>query len=246
MTYAVLGQHIVVEPVPTGTGQVAELSGARVENGRFPTTASDLISRGSAPNSEQFRAAVIDLHGRVVDSETKNGIPGLQVFLPDLAAGAITDLQGGYTLRVPAGVHELIVSGIGYRPHHRRVVLGPAAVFKLDLQMTGEALALDQLIVTGTPGRVERRAIGNVVERIPVAAITRSAPILSVEQALNVRAPGVILMAGAGGGRRRCSCPYTWIFECSPSKRSHLLSGRHTNQSRTKLRSCNGSRVATK
>ena len=48
-----------------------------------------------------------------------------------------------------------------------------------------EALALDEIIVTGTPGGTQRRALGNVVTRVDAEAVTERQPLASMQEMLS-------------------------------------------------------------
>src|SRR5690606_24062872 len=79
------------------------------------------------------------------------------------------------------------------------------ATAQLDFTLESQALALDEVIVTGTPGGTQRRAIGNVVDRVELASEIEARPITSMEQALSAAAPGINLLSTpseVGGGSR--------------------------------------------
>ena len=71
------------------------------------------------------------ISGKVRDSSTGLGIPGMEVHAGIAAtdehlAWTDTDANGDYTLRaLPAGTIEIEVSGQGYLQQTRRVALGP-------------------------------------------------------------------------------------------------------------------------
>src|SRR5690554_5787851 len=52
--------------------------------------------------------------GRVTSAEEPEGIPGVNVLVKGSATGTITDLEGAYTLQVPAGSDVLVFSFVGY------------------------------------------------------------------------------------------------------------------------------------
>ena len=60
-----------------------------------------------------------------------------------------------------------------------------------DFTIEQEALALDEIIVTGTPGGTQRRAIGNSVERVQAAEITQRAVITDMQDLMAARTPGL-------------------------------------------------------
>src|SRR5437762_13848710 len=57
---------------------------------------------------------------------------------------------------------------------------------------------LDQVVITGTGGAVERRAVGNVIESINADQVLKSAAPRSVEQLIGARTPGVIVLPSTG------------------------------------------------
>jgi TonB-linked SusC/RagA family outer membrane protein len=57
---------------------------------------------------------------------------------------------------------------------------------------------LDQVVVTGTGGVVQRRAVGNVVESVKATEVLTVAPARSVEQLVGSRTPGVIALPATG------------------------------------------------
>ena len=57
--------------------------------------------------------------------------------------------------------------------------------------LTEAAVSLNQVVVTGTAGGAQRRAVGNAVSEVQVADLVPTQPVLSIDQVLNGRAPGV-------------------------------------------------------
>src|SRR5690606_25247470 len=100
--------------------------------------------------------------GRVVDDQTLQPIASAQVFVGDLGLGVLTRGDGSYLLiDVPAGTHTLEVQRIGYRTVSRAVTVVSGQSQVVDFSLAREALALDEIVVTGTAGQARRREIGN-------------------------------------------------------------------------------------
>src|SRR5687768_15012131 len=120
-------------------------------------------------------------------------------------SGVLTQANGRYVLQnVPAGVHTLTAERIGHRVTTASVTVAAGASVVQNFQMNEEALQLDEVVVTGTAGGSQRRAVGNLVAAVNVSQIASSAPIATVEDALIGRTPGVHLMpaTNAGGGSK--------------------------------------------
>src|SRR5690606_2663620 len=130
--------------------------------------------------------------GRVVDARTLQPIAAAQVFIPQLNVGVLTREDGQFMiLNVAAGTHTVTVQRIGYRNVSETAAVQPGETTTLNFQLTQDALALDAVVVTGTPGGTQRRAIGNVVGRVAAADVAEVAPVTSVQDLLGAREPGL-------------------------------------------------------
>jgi TonB-dependent SusC/RagA subfamily outer membrane receptor len=69
---------------------------------------------------------------------------------------------------------------------------------RADFQLGSAAISLDALVVTGTAGATQKRAIGNAVTTVSAEDLTSKAPISNVTQLLQARAPGLSINPGAG------------------------------------------------
>jgi len=143
--------------------------------------------------------------GLVTSGQGGQPIAAAQVYISALDIGVLSQANGRFTLlNVPAGPHQLTAERIGYRSTTMSVVVGPGATVVQNFAMSEEALQLDEVIVTGTAGGSQRRAIGNTVAAVDVGQISAGAPIATVEDALMGRTPGVQLLpaTSAGGGSK--------------------------------------------
>jgi TonB-dependent starch-binding outer membrane protein SusC len=130
--------------------------------------------------------------GRVSDSQRLQPLASAQVTVADLGIGALTQQNGRFILlNVPAGTHTVNVQRIGYRPSSRAVTVVAGETVNLDFEIAEQALALDEIVVTGTPGGTQRRAIGNVVSRVRAEEVTERAAISNMQELLTGRAPGL-------------------------------------------------------
>ncbi|MBA4159209.1 MAG: TonB-dependent receptor, partial [Gemmatimonadetes bacterium] len=137
--------------------------------------------------------------GTVTEAQTKRPLAGVQVSIAGTTLGTITNAQGRFLIpNVPAGAREVRISLIGYGVQSRavNVVEGATATLEIDLAQT--AVALDEVVVTGTAGRQERRAQAAVVATVNAASIVETAPITSVADLLAARTPGVSLTGTSG------------------------------------------------
>ena len=84
-------------------------------------------------------------------------IPGVNVLLRELNAGAATDIDGSYRIEnIPAGTYEFVVSAIGYRRFTRQLSLTPGEVRTEDVALN--EIVLESTGVTVTASRREQRS----------------------------------------------------------------------------------------
>jgi TonB-linked SusC/RagA family outer membrane protein len=143
--------------------------------------------------------------GQVASAQGGQPLSAAQVFISDLDIGVLTQANGRFIMvNVPPGTHTVTAERIGYRVATAQVTISAGQTVVENFLLTEEALQLDEVIVTGTAGGSQRRAIGNVVDALDIGAISASAPISTVEDALIGRTPGVHLIPqnAAGGGSK--------------------------------------------
>jgi TonB-linked SusC/RagA family outer membrane protein len=139
------------------------------------------------------------VRGRVADAATGRPLAGVQVFVVGSGRGTLTNAAGDYVLQnVPAGSLKVRAEMIGYSAAEQTVVVNPGEAARFDFTIAQIAISLDELVVTGTPGATQKRAIGNSVSTIQAAQVTEAAPISTVTQLLQGRTPGLTIMAAAG------------------------------------------------
>jgi TonB-linked SusC/RagA family outer membrane protein len=136
--------------------------------------------------------------GRVLNATTNQPISGVQVHVAELRSGVLSEASGRFVLSLPAGSHEVIFENIGYRPVTRTVEVPANESVELTVLLQPQALQLDEIVVTGTAGGTQRRAIGNVVARIDATRVLEVAPITNVEHLLSQRTAGLMVLPAAG------------------------------------------------
>ncbi|HET9982582.1 MAG TPA: SusC/RagA family TonB-linked outer membrane protein [Longimicrobiales bacterium] len=139
------------------------------------------------------------VRGTVTDAVTRRPLAGAQVYIVGTRLGALTDERGVYTIgSVPIGSHAVRVEMLGFRTVDKPVTVAADQPAMADFELGQAAIALDQVVVTGTAGATTKRAVGNTVASIKAAEITQSAPTSNVQQLLSARTPGVTIMSNAG------------------------------------------------
>ncbi len=115
-----------------------------------------------------------DLHfgsirGRVVDAETGDALPGVQVFIESLARGDVTDADGVFEIdKVPVGRYRLQMRLIGYAPVDSAMILIRAGdVLRFDARLQPRVFEAHEIQVTANRHET-------LVENVPLHVTTLS------------------------------------------------------------------------
>lgn len=122
--------------------------------------------------------------GKINDSKGEPLI-GASVVVKGTTTGAITDIDGRYSIDVPANATKLIFSFVGYSP--REVTIGKSTAIDVILE---DGLSLDNLVVIGSRNATRTKLETPVpVDVIPVSAIINEVGQVDLNQILTYVAP---------------------------------------------------------
>ncbi|HEX9887270.1 MAG TPA: TonB-dependent receptor plug domain-containing protein [Longimicrobiales bacterium] len=158
----------------------------------------------AAPTQAVAQTGVVT--GQVTDARSMAPVPSAQVVVVGTQIGTLTDADGTFRIsNVVPGTRELRVLTIGYRSQTSSVDVVAGQTSRLDFALSVSAVALDEIIVTGTAGRQDRRTQAASVSTLNASAINEVAPITSVASLLQARTTGVSITqsSGSSGGTQR-------------------------------------------
>ena len=151
---------------------------------------------GLVAQADQGMSQEAVVAGLIVNASSLRPVAGAQIVVIDTQVGGLSDGRGRFRLTGLTGeTVTLRVVMLGYQKVSQEVRVGDQDI-RLALQET--AIALDQIIVTGTPGQTRTRSIGNSVGKLDAAEITEFAPAATVQDVLGGRIPGVAVLTGQG------------------------------------------------
>ena len=137
--------------------------------------------------------------GQVVGAENQQPMGGAQVLVEGTGVGALTNQSGEFTLTdVPAGEQTVAVQLLGYARATQTVQVASGETVSVNFEITRQALALDEMVVTGTPGGTQRRALGHDVARISATDLAESMPQTDFQGIMRGQAAGMYLPAATG------------------------------------------------
>ena len=130
--------------------------------------------------------------GKITDSQTGDPMPGVNILVKGTALGAISDIEGKYTLSVPDRNATLVFSFIGYIS--QELPLGGKPV--VDVVLGAELTGLDEVIVVGYTSKQKSQISSSIAVVAPEKL--RSVTSNSVSNLLQGQAAGVVVSSSSG------------------------------------------------
>ena len=130
--------------------------------------------------------------GTVTDASNGLGMPGVNIQVKGTSTGAISDVDGKFTISTTGTNATLVFSFIGYVTQEVEV----AGNNVVDVTLKPELTGLDEVVVVGYGTQKRANVVGSVTS-ISGASI-QSIPSVSVTTAIAGRLPGVTLMQTTG------------------------------------------------
>ncbi|MDC0408665.1 TonB-dependent receptor [Flavobacteriaceae bacterium] len=114
------------------------------------------------------------ISGVVTDLNTGETLIGVNVLIPELRAGVITNAYGFYSITLPQGAHELIYSTLGYTIERRSIELNASML--IDVALGENAEELDEVVIKAdvealditTPQMSVNSLTAQTIKNIPV------------------------------------------------------------------------------
>ena len=138
--------------------------------------------------------------GTVVDKSGRAPLNGVQVSIDGTQRGALTDARGRYTITgVPVGARTVRAQYIGYRTETQAVTVSAGQAATATFELGVSAVSLDEVVVTGTAGAVEKKQLGATVSTVSVANIQERVPVADIGSVMQARIPGLRSIGVVGG-----------------------------------------------
>jgi TonB-dependent SusC/RagA subfamily outer membrane receptor len=143
--------------------------------------------------------------GVVINAANQRPVAGVQIAVAGTQRGSLSDANGRFTISDLSGAQvELQVVMIGFRTATHTARVGDT---NIRIAIAETVVALDEVIVTGTPGAQRFRSLGNAVGKVRAAQLVQLAPPPNVHGLLGSEVPGVQIQlsrgeVGSGGNIR--------------------------------------------
>lgn len=155
------------------------------------------VEKASRPGvkvvDEVFQQQSRAVTGRVIDQESNEGLPGVNVIIKGTTTGTVTDADGNYKIEVASSESVLIFSSIGYVS--QEIMVGQQAV--INVTMATDIVTLTEIVVVGY-GEQKKETVVGAVTQTSGSVLQRTGGVSNVGSALTGNLPGVITTASTG------------------------------------------------
>jgi len=177
------------------------------------------------------------INGKVSDASNNSSVPGAVVKILGTNLATSTSSNGTYTFSVDLapGKYQVQVSFIGYKSNAESVTLGDNMTIQVNSALSGDAVGLDEVIVTGTSQGTTRKQLGSYVSTVKGDDLNK-APSGNVLSALQGKTPGAQISQNSGDPAGGMSVRLRGISSVySSSEPLYIIDGVIANNSTTRV-----------
>lgn len=138
------------------------------------------------------------VEGTVVDAETEEPLPGVNVILQETQQGTATNASGEYEITgVEPGTYTLQATFVGYEAYEEQIEVAAGEATVVDIGMRPGAVELEEVAVTALGFQERRDEQGTASSSVSGARIAQSGE-TTVTKALSAKASGLNVTSAGG------------------------------------------------
>lgn len=140
------------------------------------------------------------LSGTVYEATSNETLIGVTIAIPELRTGTTTNEYGFYSITLPEGEYEVVVSYLGYQSIRQTIALNTNR--KRNFNLVEEPEELEEVVVTDKANRIEIKKPQMSVNTLPVATIKQIPVVLGEADVIKslILLPGVTNAGEASSG----------------------------------------------
>jgi TonB-linked SusC/RagA family outer membrane protein len=180
--------------------------------------------------------AQIKISGRVTGTNG-DGISAASVTVKNTTYGTATDANGNYsfTASLKPGNYTLRFSGVGLKTAEQALTVGSEQNYTASVQLSGDVLGLDEVVVTGTSLGTTRKQLGSYISTVKSEDLTKGAT-SNVLAALQGKTAGAQIIQNNGDPAGGISVRLRGISSInSSSEPLYIVDGIIVNNSTTRV-----------
>ncbi|MBD3616890.1 MAG: SusC/RagA family TonB-linked outer membrane protein [Gracilimonas sp.] len=146
----------------------------------------------------QIVMAQYTVSGTVTDASTGETLVGVTIFDAATNTGTSTNVDGEYSLELPAGTTSLRFSSVGFSTQNVEVSGAEGDEVTLDVELRPDVANLEELVVTGLASSVKRENLANAVSSISADELMGTTQSQTLSSSLYGKLTGANISANSG------------------------------------------------
>ncbi|CAH0202851.1 TonB-dependent receptor SusC [Pedobacter sp. Bi27] len=182
------------------------------------------------------------ISGKVTDAANNSPVPGAVVKIINTNLVTSTSSGGTYSFSVDLapGKYQIQISFIGFKSNIETVTLGDNATVQANSALSGDAVGLDEVIVTGTSQGTTRKQLGSYVSTVKGDDLNK-APSGNALASLQGKTPGAQISQNSGDPAGGISVRLRGVSSVnSSSEPLYIIDGVIVNNSTTRVTNTSG------
>ncbi len=138
------------------------------------------------------------VQGTVIEARTGDTLPGVNVVVQGTNIGASTNVDGEFVINnVEPGTYTLQAKFVGFATQSEEITVSSGETTTVNFELRQSSVNLDEVVVTGAGGPVEKRKLGNSIGSIDSEDLETS-PINNFSDVIQGREPGLVGLPSGG------------------------------------------------
>ncbi len=105
--------------------------------------------------------------GHVINKNSKEHIPNINVSIKGTTNGTVTDATGHYFLKnLPIGNFTIVVSGLGFKSEEKEITLVSGKTIEVDFEIEEDQIQLESIVISATRNEINRKESPTIVNII--------------------------------------------------------------------------------
>ncbi len=102
----------------------------------------------------------VEFSGVVIDADSRETLPGVNIFIDELNIGTATDIDGKFSIQVEPGSYTVRFTFIGFNAVEQQFVIPESGSKNHEIQLTAAVSELEEVVLTGYGIQREQDALG--------------------------------------------------------------------------------------
>tara|TARA_R100000935_G_scaffold15157_1_gene30166 strand:- start:1598 stop:3964 length:2367 start_codon:yes stop_codon:yes gene_type:complete len=114
---------------------------------------------------------IFNLNGVIKDGSNNETLYGVNILITDLNLGVVSNEYGFYSIKLPAGKHNILISYLGYKEQSISININENSTYNFSLKETSETL--EEVVVTSDSQNTNIRAAEMSVNKLDISTIQK-------------------------------------------------------------------------